>query len=92
MLYKFYLFTFNNVKKLSKNYIISFPKGIKDNLANFKDCTANGIPTIVIHKSNALIKFAIHNSNPPKIIHNIFNKKLVVPKPFVTISFPNGAN
>ena len=48
------------------------PNGIRESLANFKDWAANGIPTIVMHNNNALIRLARHNSKPPNIIHNIF--------------------
>lgn len=65
------------------------PKGKRLILANFRDCWANGMPTIVRHKRRAEVKCMIAKLQPQQTIQMILSSKLPAPWP-ISMAFPKG--
>lgn len=69
--------------------MICAPKGIKETLANLKNCIPKGIPIMVIHHKIPNRQDVTPNSQPNNNIQIMFSKKL--PAPFEKItSLPKG--
>lgn len=71
--------------------LIVAPNGIKDNLANLKNCNPNGIPIIVMHSRQPEITFPTAIGIPQKISQIMLAISETVPPPYA-ISLPKGQN
>ena len=67
------------------------PNGNSASLAILKNCFPKGIPTIVMHKIQPIIRFPIASSSPETKNHITFKMHDTAP-PSSTISFPNGSS
>ena len=84
------------MRKIACSYLFLFcylticaPNGISDSCASLKNCFPNGIPMIVMHQRQPMIRFATAISKPKKMIQITFTKRENMPLPY-TISLPNG--
>lgn len=59
-------------------YLISFPKGKKDSMANLKHCIPSGNPIMVIHNNRPDNIYARPLRKPPKMNHRIFPNSLII--------------
>ena len=74
-----------------ESYFTTAPNGISASFANLKNCFPNGIPIIVIQRTQPHTAFATAIGIHVRISQKIFAIRLTAPPPY-SISFPNGKN